>query len=126
MVSDEVDMEFLHGDKLAAWIKKQRPDWRALTGDNFARALFRWENDGSRPNYYEIDHYLIQLDIYDWEIPDEFWTTKRPMKKSNRRLEVEALITEGYYTNEIMAIFADKKEWMPRRTINKWTKELKE
>lgn len=116
------EMEYLDGPKLARWIKEVRPDWRAATNQNFERALYRWEHENAQPNYYEIDHYLIKLNIFEYEIPDDFWVEKRPhkVKKSARRIYAEKMFAEGYLRTEVRDRFKERDIWVPYTTLRKW------
>ena len=118
--SPTVSKEFLDGPKLARWIKENRPVCNAEMGENFNRALYRWEHENTQPNYYEIDHYLVKLNIFEYEIPRDFWVKKRPNRvtKSEDRMRAEQYFSEGYHLTEIRAMMKERE--IPYKTIHNW------
>ena len=118
--------EFLDGPKLARWIKENRPGYKEEMGESFDRALYRWEHENSQPNYYEVDHHLVKLNIFDWELPDDMWVHKRRNKvtKPRARIRAEGYFEEGYHLTEVRAMM--KEDQVPYRTMLRWREQWRE
>lgn len=66
--------EYLAPIPFTRWLREQGATVATVT-DVGMRAMWRWEHETKRPiPFYGVaDRLLTQLEIHEWEIPDELW-----------------------------------------------------
>ncbi len=82
---------FLFGPAFERWLRTFTSTTAYEAMPSLRRQMDRWKT-GTPVDYYKADKYLTQLDLTEWDIPEECWITDPKLE----RLAGQAISAKGY------------------------------